>query len=351
MSSPSIHGRGTPDNPKNRFAALALVPDPDADPREEPAPATVFYRDAARSILSWNDSPDVPFDVSVNPYRGCEHGCAYCYARPTHEYAGFSAGLDFETKILVKEDAPELLRRELMDERWRPQTIAFSGVTDCYQPVERKLQLTRRCLEVMAEFRNPAGIVTKSALVERDVDVLQRLAAVDAVRVHLSVTTQDDSLAAALEPRAPTPARRLAAIRALAGAGVPVGVLVAPVIPGLNDHEIPAILRAAYAAGARTCGYVMLRLPHGVDELFAAWLSAKVPNQAQKILHRIESVRGGGHNDPRFGSRMRGEGIFADEVAELFRLGAARAGFAGEAKPLSTAAFRRPGRRQGRLFG
>src|SRR6516164_4617246 len=257
-------GRGAADNPANRFEAIHYEIDPDVDESERPAPTTQFLKDTSRSIIATNDSPDVGFSASINPYRGCEHGCAYCYARPTHEYLGFSAGLDFETKIMVKEDAARLLRRELSSPRWRPRAIAMSGVTDPYQPAERRFRLTRRCLEVLAEFRNPVGIVTKNRLVERDRDVLGDLARDRAAAVWLSVTTLDGSLAGKMEPRASQPAGRLAAITALADAGVPVGVLTAPVIPGLNDHELPAILTAARQAGARFAGYTMVRLPLGV---------------------------------------------------------------------------------------
>src|SRR5262252_8690683 len=231
-----IHGRGAGSNPPNRFYKRSVVPDPEAADPEEPLPRTQFLKDSARSIIARNDSPDIPFETSINPYRGCEHGCVYCYARPFHEYLGFSPGIDFETKILVKEDAPKLLREELSSPKWKPQTIAMSGVTDCYQPVERRLKLTRGCLEVLAEFRNPVAIVTKNNLVTRDIDVLTRLAEVNAVAVFISLTTLDTDLRKVMEPRTSPPAARLAAIRALANAGIPVGVLIAPVIPGLTDH-------------------------------------------------------------------------------------------------------------------
>src|SRR5262249_29963864 len=245
--------------------------DQEADP-EGPAPATQFFRDSSRTIIARNDSPDVGFDASINPYRGCEHGCTYCYARPTHEYLGFSAGLDFETKIMVKEDAPELLRRELAAPRYQPKPLALSGVTDPYQPIERRLQLTRRCLEVLVEFRNPVVIVTKNHLVTRDADLLGELATRRAVAVFVSVTTLDADLARILEPRASSPPGRLDAVKELAELGIPVGVLVAPVIPGLTDHELPSILKAVASAGAISAGYVMLRLPHAVAVLFEQWL-------------------------------------------------------------------------------
>ncbi|MCI0340928.1 MAG: PA0069 family radical SAM protein [Planctomycetales bacterium] len=272
-----------------------------------------------------------------------------CYARPTHEYLGLSAGLDFETRILVKEDAPALLRAELSSPRWKPRLLAMSGVTDCYQPAERRLRLTRGCLEVLAEFRNPVAIVTKHRLVTRDADLLADLARDRAASVFLSVTTLDPELVGDLEPRASRPANRLAAIRTLSAAGVPVGVLVAPVIPGLTDHEIPGILAAAAEAGARFAGFVMLRLPYAVSDLFVRWLEVHRPDRKDKVLARIREVRGGRLTDPRFGSRMRGEGVFAEQVRDLFHAACRRAGIEGRAPDLSTAAFRRPAPREGQL--
>lgn len=338
-----IRGRGAAENPPNRFELLVYERDPEVDPNDCPAPQTQFLMDRTRSILSMNESPDVGFDASINPYRGCEHGCVYCYARPTHEYLGLSAGIDFETKILVKHDAPALLRQALAKKSWQPQPIAVSGNTDCYQPVERHLKLTRGCLEVLAEFRNPAIVITKSQLVARDADVLAELAKHQAAEVFLSITTLDGELARRLEPRATQPSGRLAAIRALADAGVPVGMLVAPVIPGLNDHEIPTILAAAAEAGARFAGYVMLRLPHGIKELFESWLHRHYPEKKDKVLSRLREVRSGNLSDPRFGSRMRGEGEIADVIARLFKLAMKKHGYEGRGPKLSTAAFRVPG--------
>ena len=349
-----LPGRGTATNPPNRFERrryeadvedAAATPDPEA-----PALRTEFFRDATRKILATNDSPDIPFDVSLNPYRGCEHGCAYCYARPTHEYLGFSAGLDFESKILVKEDAPDLLRTELSRKGWRPQTVALSGVTDPYQPVERRLRITRRCLEVFLEFRNPVGLITKSDLVVRDADLLAALAAFGAASVSVSIATLDESLARSLEPRAPSPRARLAAVEALSAAGVPCGVYTAPAVPGLNDHEIPSILAAARAAGARWAGFVPLRLPGAVAELFVDWLDRHVPLRKEKVLGRIRDVRGGRLNDPDFGSRMRGEGAIAEQIGALFRVAARRAGLANRAPELSAESFRVPSGPQLVLF-
>ena len=267
-----LRGRGAMHNPANRFEKLAYIADPDFaagfGEDEQPLARTQFLKDSSRSFITYNDSPDVGFDASINPYRGCEHGCVYCYARPTHEYLGFSSGLDFETKVLVKEDGPEMLREELSSAKWKPQVVAISGVTDAYQPIERRLQLTRRCLEVFLDFRNPVMIVTKNRLVTRDMDLLAELATHNAAAVFLSVTTLDAELARVMEPRTSTPANRLEAIRSLAGAGVPVGVLVAPVIPGLTDHEITSVVKAAADAGAQYASYVVLRLPYANADLF-----------------------------------------------------------------------------------
>jgi DNA repair photolyase len=346
----TAHARGAAENPPNRFEKIALESDPDWYDPDEPAPRTQFFRDHSGTIINYNDSPDIGFEASVNPYRGCEHGCIYCYARPFHEYLGFSAGLDFESKIMVKEDAPELLRRELAAPKWKPQTIAMSGVTDCYQPAERKLKLTRRCLEVLAEFRNPVGIVTKNHLVTRDADMLGELAKHDAAVVFVSVTTLDPDLRKVMEPRTSPPASRLAAIEALSKAGIPVGVLVAPVIPGLTDHEIPAIIAAAVKAGARFAGHVVLRLPYAVAPLFEQWLARQFPLKKEKVLNRIRAIRGGELYDARFGKRMTGEGIFAEQIDAMFTVACRKAGIEGNRPKLSTAAFRRPPGRQLSLF-
>jgi DNA repair photolyase len=345
----TISARGAADNPTNRFEKIHLEPDADWNPEEDTLPRTVFLKDFTSTIIARNDSPDIGFEASINAYRGCEHGCIYCYARPTHEYLGFSAGLDFETRIMVKERAPELLRRELSSPKWKPQTIAMSGVTDCYQPVERKLKLTRGCLEVLAEFRNPVGIVTKNHLITRDIDVLSVLARHKAVATFISVTTLDTDLRKVMEPRTSPPASRLATIEALSNAGIPVGVLLAPVIPGLTDHEMPAILSAAVKAGAKYAGYVPLRLPYAVAPLFEEWLGRHFPDRKEKVLHRIRDIRGGKLNDPEFGSRMRGQGIFAEQMEKMFDVACRKAGMPDERLKLSTANFRRPGGVQGEL--
>jgi DNA repair photolyase len=342
-SLPILRGRGTAVDPANRFERLAVELDPEESASLPHDRETRYLRDASRSILTRNDSPDVGFEWSLNPYRGCVHGCSYCYSRPSHEYLGFSPGLDFESRIMVKEEAPVLLRKELSRPRWRPTPLALSAITDAYQPAERKLQLTRRCLEVLEACGHPVAVITKSRLVTRDVDLLASLAAREAAHVTLSVTTLDRRLQRALEPRASPPEHRLEAIRTLAGAGIPVAVNVAPIIPGLTDHEIPSILEAAAEAGATSAGRVLLRLPWGVKELFEEWLRSHVPDRADKVLNRIRETRGGKLNDPRFGTRMKGEGVFARQIDELFRVSARRFGLKGRSLALSSAAFRKPG--------
>jgi DNA repair photolyase len=351
---PLVRGRGAAENPPNRFDRLHVELDPvepgfvddfdesGARAAEEVSIPTEYYRDATRTVISHNDSPDIPFTSSLNPYRGCEHGCIYCYARPYHEYLGLSAGLDFETRLFVKTDAPSLLRAELLRKAWQPTTLALSGVTDPYQPVERTLRITRGCLEVLAEFRNPVGVITKNALVTRDIDVLAELARVQAADVAVSVTTLDEDLRRVMEPRTSTAERRLDAIAKLNDAGVPAGVMVAPIIPGLNDHEVPRLLARAAEAGARFAGYTMVRLPHAVAPLFEAWLGRHFPDRQKKVLDRIREIRDGRLNDPNFGSRMRGAGPFADLVEEVFTKARDRAGIPRRGGRLSTAAFHRP---------
>ena len=339
-------GRGATQNPPGRFEVLALEPDPElqgVESDEEPPRGlpTRYLRDTSKTIISSNTSPDVPFDRSVNAYRGCEHGCVYCYARPTHEYLGLSAGLDFETQILVKERAPELLRAELAHRSWRPQLLAMSGVTDPYQPIERQLRLTRGCLEVLAEFRNPVGLITKSALVTRDLDVLEELAAHRCVSVALSVTTLDETVRRAMEPRASTAERRLDALTRLRDRGIPAGVSVAPVVPGLTDHEIPTILERAARSGALFAQLIVLRLPYGVKDLFEGWLDVHFPDRKDKVLNRIRALRRGSLNAPAFGERMRGTGVWADTIDALFHKTRERVGIPAGAPELSTASFRR----------
>jgi DNA repair photolyase len=509
VSAPTERGRlvarGSAEQPANRFERLAYAEDPDFvddapddGTGRDPALRTRYYRDPSRTLITRNESPDIGFDVSINPYRGCEHGCIYClgpdtpvlgadlvwrpigelrvgdelvgfdeyprapgrtrklrrarveaiwwsrkptlrmvtrksevvttaehrwlqhrpewwsrtdhllpgeflyqlsgsdldriqhrgsirgtmpsfdpepieaiepgpvrdvvdiqtstrtfyaaglathncYARPTHEYLGLSAGLDFETHILVKEDAPALLEKALAAPSWQPETIAIGAVTDPYQPVERRLRITRGCIGVLAKYRNPCAVITKSGLVTRDIDLLRELAEHDAAAVNVSITSLDDEIRRVMEPRASPPHERLRAVEALANAGIPVGVMVAPIVPGLTDSEIPALVAAAARAGARTVRPIVLRLPYGVADLFEAWLARHFPDRAAKVMSRIRSLRGGRRNDPRFHTRLRGEGVFADQIADLFELACRRAGVNVDPPRLSSAAFRRPG--------
>lgn len=352
---PEMSGRGANHNPTNRFTRLELEKDPDfyggAFASEwGQRPATVFMHDTSRTIVSSNDSPDIGLEATVNPYRGCEHGCAYCYARPTHEYLGFSAGLDFELNVLVKKQAPQLLREHFMRPSYQPRPVSFSGVTDAYQPVERQLLLTRGCLQVCLDFRHPVGIVTKNFLVCRDLDLLAGLARWDCAHVLLSITTLDPDLARRMEPRAATPQRRLEAVRRLSEAGIPCSVMIAPVVPGLTDHELPSIIAAAAEHGARNVHYIPLRLPGAVAEIFTAWLEEHYPDRKERVLNRIRSLRGGKLNDPRFHSRFKGQGHVADGLAQLHRLGLRKAGLPRPSPELSTRHFRRPGPEQLSLF-
>lgn len=338
-----IRGRGASQNPVNRFEPIYLERNPEWDGSQEPSPKTEFFADAARSIITYNDSPDVGVNAGINPYRGCEHGCVYCFARPSHEYFGLSAGLDFETKIFVKKEAARLLRKELSSPKWMPQVISLSGNVDCYQPAERHFGITRQCLEVLAEFRNPVAIITKNKLVTRDIDILKELSRHRAVSVFISVTTLDKKLAAAMEPRASCPQDRLATIEQLTDAGISAGALVAPVIPGLTDHEVPQIIRKCAQGGAQFAGYVMLRLPFSVKDIFQDWLTQHFPDRKEKVLNRLRQVRGGRLNDPRFGTRLSGEGVFAEQVESLFMLACKKAGIGKRGPALSTASFKKPG--------
>lgn len=325
-------GRGATVSPGNRFEAIhladdfeQLAEDDDLLAAERRVP-TQFFVDASQSIIAKNDSPDVFFDYSVNAYRGCEHGCAYCYARPGHEYLGFNAGLDFETRIMVKLDAAKLLREELCRSSWKGELIVMSGVTDCYQPAERRFGLTRSLLEVMLEARQATGIITKNALVTRDVDLLAQLAAMNLVRVHLSLTTLDQELARKLEPRTSTPAAKLEAVRKLSAAGVPVGVMIAPVVPGINDHEIPKILAAAAEAGARHAGFVLLRLPYAVKPIFLQWVAEHYPDKRDRVEALIRDTRDGELYQTDFRVRQRGTGRYAEQIEQSFAVFARKHG-------------------------
>lgn len=341
-----IHGRGAEINPANRFEPISLDADGDyldtLAPEERIGPCTQAFVDTSRSILSTNDSPDVPFDASINVYRGCEHGCSYCFARPSHEYLGLSAGVDFETKIFIKPHAPELLRETLSKKSWRPQVIAMSGVTDPYQPLERKLQITRRCVEVLYAFRNPVGAISKNHLISRDADLFGEMAKDRCATATLSITTLDPKLAGSMEPRASSPARRLEAISILAKAGVPVGVSVSPMIPGLNDHEVPAILKAAREAGAKHAFYVPLRLPWSVKTVFLQWLNRTYPERYEKVIDRVTTMRGGVLYKSKFHERHRGRGVYYEQIASMIKLQKARLKYEPYA-PMNLDAFRVPG--------
>jgi DNA repair photolyase len=343
-----IKGRGAAIQPANRFLAVRYDDDfeqvADDDDflngiRRRP---TEYLPDHSQSIVAENDSPDVGFRWSVNPYRGCAHGCSYCYARPYHEYLGFSSGLDFETKVLVKYRAPELLGEWLARPSWQPETIAFSGVTDCYQPAEREFRLTRGCLEVAVECNQPIGIVTKNALVTRDIDLLEKLAAHRAVRVCVSLTTLDATLARKMEPRTSSPAARLRTICELSRAGIPTQLMLAPVIPGLNDSEIPAILKAARDAGADAAGYVLLKLRYSVREVFLDWLQRSYPDRAGRVEAMIRATRNGRLHDSQFGRRQSGTGNIAELVADTFRLWRKRLRYPEKSEPLNREAFIAP---------
>jgi DNA repair photolyase len=348
--------RGATVNPPNRFEAVRV--EHDWEQLEEPEElterrvATSFFPNETRRLITQNDSPDVPFRYSINPYRGCEHGCAYCYARPGHETLGMNAGLDFETKILIKYDAPARLRQELAEDSWRGDALTLSGVTDCYQPAEREFRLTRGCLEVMLEAQQAVGMITKNVLVLRDLDLLAPLARENLAHVYISVTTLDAALARKLEPRTATPTARLRAIRELALAGVPVGVMAAPIIPGLNDQEMPAILAAAKEAGAGTAGYVLLRLPFAVRPIFESWVQSEYPEKADRILAIIRSTRAGRMNNHQWGTRMRGEGHYAEGIHNTFQVFRKKAGLDRPLPPLDTSKFSppQPSSGQMRLF-
>jgi DNA repair photolyase len=349
MDKPAIKGRGAADNPRGRFEKLER--DRGDDDHIESHPHTVITLQQARSIISRNDSPDLPFTQSINPYQGCEHGCIYCYARPSHAYLGLSPGLDFETRILAKENAATLLREALSRPNYRCELISLGANTDPYQPAERKQRITRSILEVLWEFRHPVGIVTKGSLIERDLDLLEPMAAEGLVQVFVSIGTLDGEIARTLEPRAAAPYRRVETLRRLSALGVPCGVFVAPIIPFLNDKDMEAVLEAAAAAGARTASFTPLRLPWEVKDLFKNWLEQHYPLKAAHIMARIRDMRGGRENDPEFGSRMRGEGQFAELLRSRFSVACRRLGLNAEKRSeVETGKFRRPRAPQGSLF-
>lgn len=347
LTDPRLHrGRGASLNTTNRFTGLEIELDLEEVTEDDLRVKTRYLADTSRSAIATNNSPDIGFDVSINPYRGCEHGCSYCYARPTHEYLGFSAGLDFERVILVKRDAAPLLERHLRSPRWKPQVIVISGVTDPYQPIERKLGITRSVIQVLARFQNPVGLITKNELVTRDIDLLAEMARWNGAVVTVSVTTLDEGLRAKLEPRTSTISNRLSAIRRLSEAGIPVGVNVAPIIPGLTDHEVPDILAAAAEAGARHAGYTVLRLPGSVARVFEDWLEANYPLRKDKVLNRVKDAHDGQLADAVFGRRMKGEGEHAMQIRDLFHLACRRLGLDRERTPLEVGHFQIPGTTQ-----
>lgn len=350
-----IIGRGAQSLPPGRFEKIVYEDDfehlesNDEYLQQRKKPKTEYFVDTSRTVISENDSPDVPFRYSLNPYRGCAHGCAYCYARNTHEYLGLSAGLDFETKIFVKQDAPALFHDWLARDNYVPELVAFSGVTDCFQPVETELQLTRQCLEVACETGQPIGIVTKNRLVTRDLDLLEKMAQSNTISVAISVTSLDQSLTRKMEPRTSSPAARLTAIRELSSSGVPVHLIAAPLIPGLNDDELPAILHAAAEAGAKTASYLLLRLPLTVRPVFLDWVHSAYPEKAQRVISRIHSVRNGQMNSSKWGDRMQGTGAIADQIRQTFHLFTRKLGLNQKRVPLETNHFRPPKPKRGQL--
>lgn len=349
MTNP-ISGRGSADNPKNRFRDTHLQYDVDERTGRLSKPKTELFKDHTKNIISKNDSPDIPFEVSLNPYRGCEHGCVYCYARPTHEFLGMSAGLDFESKIVVKYDAPKLLRKTLADKKWKPQTLVMSGVTDPYQPIEKELEITRGCVEVLSKSKHPLAIITKNHLVTRDIDLLKKLTDIGAVKVILSITSLDNDLINTMEPRTSRPRKRIAAVCELTKAGIPVHVNIAPIIPGLTDEEIVPIMEAVAEAGAESVSYTILRLPYGVKDLFVKWLEHHHPNRKNKVINKIKSLKDGKLNRSEFGERFRGEGPYAEQIKSLFKIHTKRLGLNQKRTPLNTKYFKRPETDQLRLF-
>ena len=356
MISEKLKGRGAQSNPKNRFDKLhieELLEDKefiDDSVNNLRKVNTVFYRDYSKSVISKNDSYDLDFNYSFNPYRGCEHGCVYCYARPTHEYLGFSSGIDFETKIIVKEDAANLLEYEFKKKSYKPETIMFSGNTDCYQPIEKKLRLTRRALQICLDYRNPVSIVTKNSLIERDIDILKELASMNLVSVLMSITTLDKKVTASMEPRTSTPEKRLKTIEKLSNNNIPSGVNLAPIIPGLNDEEIPIILKEASKHGGILARHSMIRLPYSVKEIFIEWIKDEFPDRSSKILNKIREIHGGKLNENEFGKRFRGEGKLADTINDLFELSCKKLHLNEKRAGLNVKLFRKVHNKQLEIF-
>ncbi|MDW3192123.1 MAG: PA0069 family radical SAM protein [Cytophagales bacterium] len=342
-------GKGAQINTFNRFDKHHLAYDHVEGLDEQhlaDKPKTEIFYETPKKIISRNDSPDLPFDHSVNPYQGCEHGCIYCYARNSHEYWGFSAGLDFESKIIVKKDAPQLLEEAFLKKSWKPSKLMLSGNTDCYQPLEQRFELTRAILKVCLRYRNPVGIITKNALITRDIDILKELASHRLVHVYLSITTLDEKLRQLMEPRTASAVKKLRAIRQLTNEGIPVGIMNAPIIPGLNHHEIPKVLEAAAHAGAKSAGYTVVRLNGQIADLTRDWLFKNFPDRAQKVWNQVCELHGGNVNDSEFGRRQSGEGSYADIIKQLFKKSQKKY-FEGRSMPkIDMDSFRRGGNYQ-----
>lgn len=336
QKSHKIKGRGTSDNPANRFEPIYY----DHDNPEDINSSTQFFTDTSKSLITFNKSPDISIDAFINPYRGCEHGCVYCYARPFHEYLGLSAGLDFETKIFVKENAPVLLKKELTGAKWKPQIVGIGGVTDAYQPAERKWQLTRKCLQVFNDFNNPVAIITKNTLVQRDKDILKEMAEKNTVFVLFSITSLNDKIISVMEPRTSRPLLKLKAIEELTKCGIKTGVMIGPVVPGLTDHEIPEIIKQSVNAGAVLARYILIRLPFGVKELFEKWLEMHFSDRKEKVLNRIRSMRDGSLYNPAFFERQRGNGIFAEQTQKVFETACRKNGIEEAQFELTTKYFK-----------
>lgn len=347
-----LKGRGAQINTPNPYKKQSYETEANEglDEPLTPSAKTQFLFEHAKKIINKITSPDLPMKYSINPYQGCEHGCVYCYARNTHQYWGYSAGLDFESKIIVKKNAPELLRKELSHSKWKPEAIMFSGNTDCYQPIERKVMLTRHCLEIFREFHHPVGLISKNSLILRDLELLESMANDGLVHVYITITTLDESLRRVMEPRTASAYRRLQTVKTLADRGIPVGVMLGPVIPGLNSHEIPTLLKEASDAGAMNAGYTFVRLNGAIGQIFENWLRANFPDRADKVLNQIRESHGGNLNDSQFGRRMRGEGPIAESISDLFKL-SKKQYFQGKKMPdYDVSKFRRPGDGQLSLF-
>jgi len=343
MHKKSTGGRGTQINISNKFSQYSFEKMDSDNPEPQEYVRTRIYFESPKKIISKNNSPDIPFQYSVNPYQGCEHGCVYCYARNSHHYWGFGSGIDFESRIIAKPDAPVLLEKELLSRSWKPDTIMLSGNTDCYQPVERKLKITRGILKILAKYRNPAGIVTKNSLILRDLDILQSLAEDRLIRVVISITSMDEKLRRLLEPRSTTVTKKLNTIRVLSDAGIQVGALIGPVIPGLNNQELPAIIEAVSKAGAKFVSYSMIRLNGDLGLVFKEWLRINFPDRANKVWNQICALHGGTVNDSIFGKRMSGSGVIADSVKQLFHVSKKRYFLDEKLPDLNTDSFRRSG--------